>query len=209
MNRIESIYSLIDENDKVVDVGCDQAKLSIMLAKRNQKSIASDISEKVIDRASKTIKELSLDNLIDLRVSNGLDNIKESEADTLVLSGMGTHTILDILSDTNIKFKKIITISNNYHDILRVKMNDLGYKINKELIIKENNKYYNLIEFTIGNNNLSKEEELIGLNHIDKTMYNEYLNYLLDKYLNIQKQSKNQNKKINEIINIIKNRVHN
>ena len=133
MNRIESIYSLIDENDKVVDVGCDQAKLSIMLAKRNQKSIASDISEKVIDRASKTIKELSLDNLIDLRVSNGLDNIKESEVDTLVLSGMGTHTILDILSDTNIKFKKIITISNNYHDILRVKMNDLGYKINKEL----------------------------------------------------------------------------
>lgn len=209
MNRIESIYSLIDENDKVVDVGCDQAKLSIMLAKRNQKSIASDISEKVIDRASKTIKELSLDKLIDLRVSNGLDNIKESEADTLVLSGMGTHTILDILNNTNIKFKKIITISNNYHDILRVKMNDLGYKINKELIIKENNKYYNLIEFTIGNNNLSKEEELIGLNHIDKTMYNEYLNYLLDKYLNIQKQSKNQNKKINEIINIIKNRVHN
>ena len=209
MNRIESIYSLIDENDKVVDVGCDQAKLSIMLAKRNQKSIASDISEKVIDRASKTIKELSLDNLIDLRVSNGLDNIKESEVDTLVLSGMGTHTILDILNNTNIKFKKIITISNNYHDILRVKMNDLGYKINKELIIKENNKYYNLIEFTIGNNNLSKEEELIGLNHIDKTMYNEYLNYLLDKYLNIQKQSKNQNKKINEIINIIKNRVHN
>ena len=209
MNRIESIYSLIDENDKVVDVGCDQAKLSIMLAKRNQKSIASDISEKVIDRASKTIKELSLDNLIDLRVSNGLDNIKENEVDTLVLSGMGTHTILDILNNTNIKFKKIITISNNYHDILRVKMNDLGYKINKELIIKENNKYYNLIEFTIGNNNLSKEEELIGLNHIDKTMYNEYLNYLLDKYLNIQKQSKNQNKKINEIINIIKNRVHN
>ena len=84
-----------------------------------------------------------------------------------------------------------------------------SYKINKELIIKENNKYYNLIEFTIGNNNLSREEELIGLNHIDKTMYSEYLNYLLNKYLNIQKQSKNQNKKINEIINIIKNRVHN
>ena len=67
----------------------------------------------------------------------------------------------------------------------------------------------NIIEFTIGNNNLSREEELIGLNHIDKTMYSEYLNYLLNKYLNIQKQSKNQNKKINEIISIIKNRVHN
>lgn len=207
MNRIESIYSLIDENDKVVDVGCDQAKLSIMLAKRNQKSIASDISEKVINRASSTIKKLSLDNLIDLRISNGLINIKENEADTLVLSGMGTHTILQIVSSTNIKFKKIITISNNYHDILRAKMNNLGYKVNRELIIKENNKYYNLIEYVKGKNNLSREEELIGLNHIDKNMYNEYLKYLLNKYLNIQKQSKNQNKKINEIISIIKNRV--
>ena len=51
MNRIESIYSLININDKVVDVGCDQAKLSIMLAKRGQSSIACDISEKVINRS--------------------------------------------------------------------------------------------------------------------------------------------------------------
>ena len=53
MNRIETIYSYIDENDKVVDVGCDQAKLSIMLSQRNQSSIAVDISEKVIEKAKR------------------------------------------------------------------------------------------------------------------------------------------------------------
>ena len=51
MNRIEALYSFIDECDKVVDVGCDQAKLGLMLSKRKQKSIASDRSENVIDRA--------------------------------------------------------------------------------------------------------------------------------------------------------------
>ena len=56
MNRIEAIYSLIDLKDKVVDVGCDQAKLSIMLAKRNQPSIASDISENVINKAKNDIR---------------------------------------------------------------------------------------------------------------------------------------------------------
>ena len=115
MNRIEAIYSLIDINDKVVDVGCDQAKLSIMLSKRNQSSIASDISENVINKAKNTINS----DLIDLRVSDGLSNIKEGEADTLVLAGMGTHTILEILSNTHLRFKKIITISNNYHDFKR------------------------------------------------------------------------------------------
>ena len=71
MNRIEALYSLIDINDNVVDVGCDQAKLSLMLANRNQSSIACDISENVINRAKKSIDS----PLIDLRVSNGLSNI--------------------------------------------------------------------------------------------------------------------------------------
>ena len=199
MNRIEAIYSLIDINDKVVDVGCDQAKLSIMLAKRNQFSIASDISENVINKAKSNIKS----NLIDLRVSNGLSNIKESEVDTLVLAGMGTHTILDILNNTNIRFKKIITISNNYHDILRNKMNDLNYIVDKELIIKENNKYYNLIMFKEGNRKYKERDLLLGLNHIDENMYHEYLDYLLNKYLKIKKSSKDNNKKVNKIIKLL------
>lgn len=203
MNRIEAIYSFIDLKDRVVDVGCDQAKLGILLAKRNQKSIASDISPKVIERASLDIRKLGLDNLIDLRVSNGLQNIKEKEADTLVLSGMGTHTILEILNNTKLKFNKIITISNNYHDILRDKMNELNYKVDKELIIKENNKYYNLILFTKGIKKYSQKELLLGLNQVDNELYKEYLNHLLNKYKTIKKSSKDKNIKIDEMIKLI------
>lgn len=203
MNRIETIYSFIDINDRVVDVGCDQAKLGILLAARNQKSIASDISEKVIEKASFDIRKLGLDNLIDLRVSNGLSNIKEDEADTLVLSGMGTHTILEILNNTDLRFKKVITISNNYHDILRNKMNELKYKVETEQIILENNKYYNLILFTEGTQKYSKKELILGLNHKDNNLYKEYLNYLLNKYKKIKESSKDKNYKIDEMINLI------
>lgn len=199
MNRIEAIYSFIDSNDKVVDVGCDQAKLSLILAKRNQSSIASDISENVINRAKSEINN----PLIDLRVSDGLKNIKEGEADTLVLSGMGSHTILDILKNTNLRFKKIITISNNYHDILREKMNLLNYIVDKELIIKENNKYYNLILFKEGNTNYSRKDILLGLNHVDTKIYNEYLCYLLKKYKKIKLSSKDNNPKVDEMIYIL------
>lgn len=207
MNRIEAIYSFIDLKDRVVDVGCDQAKLGILLAKRNQKSVASDISPKVIERASLDIRKLGLDNLIDLRVSNGLQNIKEAEADTLVLSGMGTHTILEILNNTKLKFNKIITISNNYHDILRDKMNELNYKVDKELIIKENNKYYNLILFTEGTKKYSQKEILLGLNQVDSKQYNEYLNHLLKKYKTIKESSKDKNIKIDEMITLIESTI--
>lgn len=203
MNRIESIYSFIDKNDKVVDVGCDQAKLGIMLAKSNIKSIASDISINVISRAKEDINKLGYDKYIDLRVSDGLLNIKEDEADTVVLSGMGTHTILEILSNTKLRFKKVITISNNYHDILRVKMNDLNYMIDKELIIKENNKYYNLILFKEGNNDLTPKEILLGKNHIDNDLYLEYLEYIKKKYLVIKEKSNGKNDKVNNILKYI------
>ncbi len=207
MNRIEAIYSFIDLKDRVVDVGCDQAKLGILLAKRNQKSIASDISPKVIERASLDIRKLGLDNLIDVRVSNGLQNIKKNEADTLVLSGMGTHTILEILNSTKLRFNKIITISNNYHDILRNKMNELNYKVDKELIIKENNKYYNLILFTEGTKEYSQKELLLGLNQVDSKQYNEYLNHLLKKYKTIKESSKDKNIKIDEMITLIESTI--
>lgn len=207
MNRIEAIYSFIDLKDRVVDVGCDQAKLGILLAKRNQKSIASDISPKVIERASLDIRKLGLDNLIDVRVSNGLQNIKKNEADTLVLSGMGTHTILEILNSTKLRFNKIITISNNYHDILRNKMNELNYKVDKELIIKENNKYYNLILFTEGTKEYSQKELLLGLNQVDRKQYNEYLNHLLKKYKTIKESSKDKNIKIDEMITLIESTI--
>ncbi len=199
MNRIEAIYSFISETDKVVDVGCDQAKLALLLAKRNQPSIASDVSENVIKRAKNDIKS----DLIDLRVSNGLENIQEGEADTLVLAGMGTHTILEILNNTKLKCKKIITISNNYHDILRTKMNDLNYKVDSELIIKENNKYYNLILFIPGNREYSDYEINYGLNHKDDKLYKEYLDFLYNKYINIKKSSKNKNDKITYLLRLL------
>lgn len=197
MNRIEALYSFIDECDKVVDVGCDQAKLGLMLSKRKQKSIASDRSENVIDRAR---HDLGRNQYIDLRVSDGLQNIKEGEADTLVLAGMGTHTMLEILNNTNLRFKKIITISNNYHNILREKMNTLNYKVDRELIVEDSEKFYNLIVFVEGQREYTEKELLLGVNHIDETIYKKYLDFLLNKYTNIKKSSKDKNEKVDKIL---------
>ena len=197
MNRIEALYSFIDECDKVVDVGCDQAKLGLMLASRGQKSIASDRSVNVIDRAR---HDLGKNKYVDLRVSDGLDNINEGEADTLILAGMGTHTMLEILNKTSLKFKKIITISNNYHNILREKMNDFNYKVDKELIVEDAGKIYNLIVFTEGTKEYTEKELLLGLNHIDEDMYKKYIDFLKEKYTNIKKSSQDKNEQVDKIL---------
>lgn len=201
--RIKKIASYIETTDKVADIGCDQALLSIYLAKNNIKSIASDIRSHIIERCREKVIKLNLQNLIDLRVGDGLEKINKNEVNTLVLSGLGTHTILNIIKWSKNKFKKIITISNNHHEKLRSKMLEYGYKILLEEIIYEKNIYYNLIIFIPGAANYSFSELNIGVNHKNKELLKNYNKKLLKKYNKIYEKS--NNKKIKELINIIKN----
>ncbi len=202
MTRIERISSYITDEEKVIDVGCDQALLSKLLAKRKIHSIASDIKQNIIDDAIKSTKA-QLKQYIDFRVGNGI-TLKENEKDyTLVLSGMGTYTILDILRNSSSNINRVITISNNNHDILRNEMNKNGYKIDLEEIIKEKNKYYNLIIFSKGNQELSEKELIVGFNHQNKALLKEKNEYLINKYENILKGTDNE--ELVKVVNILKN----
>ena len=96
--RIKTISSYINEDDKVADIGCDQALLSELLAKRKIYSVASDIKENIVLNAKKRLENLNLDNYVNFIISDGLDNIP-NDIDALVLSGMGTYTILKIISN--------------------------------------------------------------------------------------------------------------
>lgn len=205
MTRIKCILENIDNNDLVADIGCDQIELGILLAKKNIKSVASDISFKVIEKAMKKAERLGISNYIKFYITDGLDGIDEN-INTLVLAGMGAYTILGILKRAKKKYDKIITISNNKNDLLRKEMLDLGYKAYKETIIYEKNKYYNLIIFTPGFMEYSEYELLLGYNHTNIETLNKYKNYLIEKYRKIDKISNGKNKKINYILKTLENK---
>ena len=204
--RIEKIASYISSKDKVADIGCDQALLSEVLAKKEISSVASDIKENIILSAKKRLGNTSLDKYISFVVGDGIEKINDS-IDTLVLSGMGTYTILKILSKSGKQYKKIITISNNNHDILRKEMIKLNYKVDKEEIIYEKNKYYNLIIFIPGTLKYTKEEILIGKNHQNLKLLKSKLKVDLEKYKKIYKLSNDNN--ILNVINIIEKMLKN
>ena len=208
MTRLEKISSYINNDELVLDVGCDQALLSIMLAKRGIFSIASDLRENIIKKAQKNVPE-DLKKYITFRVGVGITLNSDETNYTLVMSGMGSYLILKILNSTPRKFKKIITISNNNHDILRKNMLDLGYIIDKEEIIKEKNKYYNLIIFKEGKTEYTKEELLIGKNHQNVRLLKEKNKFLIDKYEKIIKNISKQTEieELEEKINILKQNI--
>ena len=200
MTRLEKISSYISDNEKVLDVGCDQALLSKILAKRKIYSIASDLRPNIIENAKKNLTPLEKE-YITFSVSNGIPTILNEEY-TLVLSGMGAHTILDILKNSNYRFNKIITISNNNNDILRTEMSKLNYYVLEEEIIKEKGKFYNLIVFDNVKRDYSKEQILVGINHKNKELLKEKNDYLIKKYTSILNNANNE--KLIDIVNTLK-----
>jgi len=200
LTRLEKISSYISDNEKVLDVGCDQALLSKILAKRKIYSIASDLRPNIIENAKKNLTPLEKE-YITFSVSDGVPTILNEEY-TLVLSGMGAHTILDILKNSNYRFNKIITISNNNNDILRTEMSKLNYYVLEEEIIKEKGKFYNLIVFDNVKRDYSKEQILVGINHKNKELLKEKNDYLIKKYTSILNNANNE--KLIDIVNTLK-----
>lgn len=197
MNRIETIASLVDNDALVVDIGTDHAYLPIYLYENDitKNIVASDISSNALLFAKNNLEKHNLRGKIKLVVSDGFINLDEC-FDIAIISGVGTETIKKILDNEVLPNKLILSSHKNVSD-LREYMFKIGYKIEKEIIVYENNIYYNIIKYIKGKDNLSKYDLLVGLsNDIN------YKKHLLNKYKEIYEKS--HDKKYLEYINIIK-----
>ena len=211
-NRLKSIYNFIDKKDKVIDVGCDHALLSIYLYlnKKNKYIVASDINEKPLEKALENIKKYNLEDKIKIVCQDGIKDV--FKCDTAIISGMGTTTILNILSDKNLSnLNKIIISSNNDYYMLRKKMNKKGFYIDKEDLVYEKGKYYPVIVYRRGKQHLKnieleygpillKEKSEVFLKYIDHEknkklkIYKSLPNKYIIKKLIIKKEIKSLNK---------------
>ena len=183
--RLQAICNLVDKNKSVIDIGTDHAYIPIYLYENGitNNICASDISRKVIEYAKKNIIAHHLEDKIKVVVSDGFKNICDIY-DIAIIAGMGTHTILDIIN-TNKLPNTLIVSSHNDQYTLRKSICSLGYLIEREIVVKENNKYYVIIKFTNGISNLDEDALLFGISkNID------YYNYLKDEYSKLFELSK-------------------
>ena len=166
--RLEAISSLVPVNSNVVDIGCDHGLLDIYLYqnKISNHIIASDINASALNNAKENIKKYQLEDKIIPRLGNGLENItKKDNIDTIIISGMGAHTIVGILKkhpDKLTNIKTIIVQSNTKLAFLRKEITKLNYYIEDELIIEDNKKTYLIIKFQKGKKNYTKKELYFG-----------------------------------------------
>jgi len=198
--RLQTIVDIIPDNTKLIDIGCDHAYLSIYLAsnKNNMKIIASDSNINAYNIALSNVKENNLDSVIDVRLGNGLSVVSKEEIDTVVIAGMGSMTIVDILKEGYEKLVNVNTIilqSNTDLYYLRKNVVKLGYYIDKEIVVKDSGIYYTVIVLKKGKKKYRYDDLYFG--PMDKVLINQTL---------IDKINNEYNKKICIYKNIPKNK---
>lgn len=171
--KLQTIASLINKDDIVIDTCCDHAYLAIYLKENNlcKEVYASDISDKALLNAQNNIKKHNLQ--IETFLSDGFKNIKLENINTAVIAGVGTNTVLDIVNSAPKDISKYIISSNNDFYNLRKKMKKHAFYIKKEIIVKENNKYYPIILFTKDYRYYNKH--VLKFGDSNNKMYYEYL----------------------------------
>lgn len=165
--RLKQIADYIKDNSNMVDIGCDHGLLDIYLLqnRKNIKIIASDVNQNALNNAKNNIKKYKLEDKITTILSNGLDSIDTTNIDTIVISGMGSHTITGILYNNLKKLKnvdRLILQSNNDLDFLRYKVTKIGYYIIKEELVRDAGIIYTIIEFKKGHRFYTKKQLYFG-----------------------------------------------
>ncbi len=145
--RLQAIADFVTPGNRVADVGCDHAYISIHLVKeaRSPHIIAMDINQGPLDRARNNIERYGYTGRIDLRRSNGLQKLIPGEADTVLIAGMGGALTRQILTDrleVLAGVRELILQPQSEINLVREALGELGFLITEENMLKEDGKYY-------------------------------------------------------------------
>ena len=133
-SRIIKIAGFINRTDRLIDVGGDHSYLGIYCI-RNQiarRVLVTDIKKGPLLRAAKNIACCDLEHLIETKQTDGLEDVQIGTKDTIVICGMGTEVIIDILEDAKEKFfscNDIVLQPANAPQILKMYLYRNGFEV--------------------------------------------------------------------------------
>ncbi len=214
-DRLLQISLFLEYTDTVIDIGSDHALLDIYLINNKlvRKALATDISKKALAFGEANIKKAGLELVIPSVLSDGLKNINLVGYNTLVIAGMGAHTIINILSERK-KLKdinKIVISSNNDYELVRTFLSNKGYFLEDEAIVYDKSHYYSVMKFVKSHKknkkntlkygilkiaNINYYEEIISKN---KTIINKLKKFTYKRWL-LNKENRYYHRYIKKII---------
>lgn len=206
-NRLALCASFVRDKVKVADIGTDHAYLPVWLCLTGKavSAVAADINPEPLSRGELTIKKYGAEKLVKTRLSDGLKNIKEDEADDIIIAGMGGELIAKIMD--NCPFSKnpekrfILQPMTKCSELIKY-LCENGFEILRQDTCKEGKKLYTVMQVCYRGEKILHEEDFLYLGILTPETnenHREYAELILSR-LEKQQRSNPGLKNVSEII---------
>ncbi len=149
--RLEMSARMVGWADCVADIGCDHAHTDIWLLQndRTSRCVAMDVRKGPLKKAEENLMLYGCRDMVELRLSDGLDGLKAGEAGCIIIAGMGGIVMRNILergfgSSGHLNGSEPVLILQPQSHIYEVRkwLYENSYAISDEDMCREDGKYY-------------------------------------------------------------------
>ena len=182
--RLQAVADQVPEGAVFADIGTDHAYLPVwlLLNGRIDHAIAADLREGPLARARETAAQYGVTDRVSFRLCDGLTGIRAGETDMIAIAGMGGETIASILAAApwTRECKLLLQPMTSFPD-LRFWLQQNGYMIENEKVVREGERLYSIWNVTGGTmKQLSPAELWVGVQS-DDPLRMEYLTMMEEK----------------------------
>ena len=210
-SRLMAIANLVRENKIFADIGTDHAYLPVYLVEKGitKKAVAADLRVGPLENAKDAVVSYGFTEQIELRLSDGLDNFKESEVEEIAVAGMGGLLISQFIERTQwLKNEDIHLILQPMTHIeeLRKTLFDNGFVIEEEVVAEDGDKLYIILSvyFYNGPTAYTALDLIVGkLPYNNDNLSKKYLAKIYNKYNKKLIALKNADKEYTELEKIV------
>jgi len=153
--RLQAVADLVSDGLTVADVGTDHGYIPIYLIETGkcQKAFAMDVNQGPLLRAVEHITEHGLEEMIETRLSDGVNRLRVGECDAVVIAGMGGSLTIRILEEGKDIFQNltefVLQPQSELHKVRRYLVSH-GYCVIAEDIVSEDGKFYPMMKVING-----------------------------------------------------------
>ncbi|MBR2406838.1 MAG: SAM-dependent methyltransferase [Clostridia bacterium] len=170
-SRLRLAAQFVRHGSRVADIGTDHAYLPIALVSEGvcPAAIASDVREGPVANARYHVEAAGLSEAISVRLGNGLHTVQPTEADDIVIAGMGGETVAMILEEApwvRSPHYRLILQPMTRAEKLRAYLFENGFAVCEERVTQVGRHWYTVLCATYTGTVLSADEALCHVGRI-------------------------------------------
>jgi tRNA (adenine22-N1)-methyltransferase len=181
--RLEAIVDLCPITKKIADIGCDHGYVTaeLILEDKAKMVVATEKSEQCLNKAIILANTINIAPFISFRQGDGFEPItKYDKIDCAVIAGMGGEEIIQILQNKPRRLFDFVLQPMKDTVKLREYLLQNHFKIEVDKLVKDGDKFYNVIKTTHGRDRMSDIEVFFGRTNFTDN-YQVFYEYLIER----------------------------